>query len=465
MSGVFGVVSKENCTKDLFYGVDYHSHLGTQRGGLAVYNSETKKIYRKIHDITQSQFKSKFFDDYKDMKGASGIGVISDMDSQPLIISSLFGTFGIVTAGFIENSQELAFYLQNEGLSFTEMDDGVLNTTEIIGKLITRGDNIVNGIEKMFDKIKGSVSILLLTEEGIYAARDKLGHTPLVVGKRENSHVVVSETCSLYNLGYKIEKYLRPGDIVLLTSNGLASQKDSKSRNQICSFLWIYTGNPASSYEGISVEGVRERTGKCLAKNDNIEVDFASGVPDSGTAHGIGYAMGAGIPFRRPLVKYSSGYGRSYTPPSQEIRDMVATMKLIPVKEVIKGNRMVLCEDSIVRGTQLKNFTVQKLWDNEAKEVHIRVACPPLMFPCKYILSTRTTQELAARRAIKALEGSDIEDVSNYIDSSSENYHEMVEWIKNDLGVTSLRYQSLDDMVKAIGLPKESLCLYCWCGN
>jgi amidophosphoribosyltransferase len=465
MSGVFGVVSKGNCTNDLFYGVDYHSHLGTQRGGMAVYDKERNKIYRKIHDITQSQFKSKFFDDYKDMLGNSGIGVISDMDSQPLIISSLFGNFAIVTAGLIENAQDLAFHLQNEGLSFTEMDDGIVNTTEVIGKLITRGDNIIDGIEKMFDKIKGSVSILILTEEGIYAARDRHGHTPLIVGKKDDEHVVVSETCSLYNLGYKIEKYLGPGEIVLLTENGLKPQKDSDSNNQVCSFLWIYTGYPASSYEGISVEGVRERTGKCLAKNDNIEVDFASGVPDSGTAHGIGYAMGAKVPFRRPLVKYTSGYGRSYTPPSQEIRDMVATMKLIPIKEVIKDNKMVLCEDSIVRGTQLKNFTVQKLWDNEAKEVHIRVACPPLMFPCKYILSTRTTHELAARRAIKVLEGSDIEDVTEYIDSSSEKFQKMVEWIKNDLGVTSLQYQSLDDMVRAIGLPKESLCVYCWCGK
>ncbi|UCE37438.1 MAG: amidophosphoribosyltransferase [Thermoplasmata archaeon] len=465
MSGVFGVVGMGNCTNNLFYGVDYHSHLGTQRGGLAVYNKETKKIQRKIHDITQSQFKSKFFDDYKDMNGNSGIGVISDMDSQPIIISSSFGNFAIVTAGLIENAEELALQLQNEGLSFSEMDDGTLNTTEVIGKLITRGENIIDGIEKMFDKIKGSVSLLLLTEEGIYAARDRHGHTPLVVGKKDHEHVVVSETCSLPNLGFNIVKYLGPGEIVLLKEGGLSDKKGPESSTQICAFLWIYTGYPASSYEGISVEGVRERTGKCLAKNDDIELDFASGVPDSGTAHGIGYAMGAKVPFRRPLVKYTSGYGRSYTPPSQEIRDMVATMKLIPIKEVIKDNRMVLCEDSIVRGTQLRNFTVQKLWDNEAKEVHIRVACPPLMFPCRYILSTRTISELAARRAIRALEGNDIEDVTEYIDSNSVKFQKMVEWIKDDLGVTSLKYQTLDDMIRAIGLPKESLCLHCWCGK
>ncbi len=465
MSGLFGVVSKDNCRKLLFYGVDYHSHLGTERGGLAVLDKKNKKIYRKIHDITQSQFKSKFFDDYKDMVGNSGIGVISDSDSQPIIISSSFGTFAIATAGLVDNSEELAFELQNEGLSFTEMDDGKINSTEVVGKLITRGENIIHGIEKMFDKIKGSVSILILTEDGIYAARDKLGHTPLVIGKKGDDLVVGSETCSFYNLGFATEKYIGPGEIVLLTEDGIKQQRESDSSNKICAFLWIYTGYPASSYEGISVEGVRERSGRCLAKNDGIEVDFASGVPDSGTAHGIGYAMGANIPFRRPLVKYTSGYGRSYTPPSQEIRDMVATMKLIPIKEVIAGNRLVLCEDSIVRGTQLKNFTVQKLWDNEAKEVHIRVACPPLMYPCRYTLSTRSTTELAARRAIRALEGDDIEEVTDYIDTDSDKFGQMVDWIKNDLGVTSLRYQSLKDMVRAIGLPEESLCLYCWTGE
>jgi amidophosphoribosyltransferase len=465
MSGVFGAVSKENCKKILFYGVDYHSHLGTERGGMAVYEEERKLFHRKIHDITQSQFKSKFFDDYKDMNGNSGIGVISDKDSQPIIISSSFGTFAIVTAGFIDNSEELASQLQKEGLSFTEMDDGITNSTEVIGKLITRGDNIVDGIEKMFDNIEGSISLLLLTEEGIYAARDRQGHTPLVIGKKDGAIAVASETCSFYNLGFKIEKYLGPEEIVFLTNNGLKQQKDVGSTNQICAFLWIYTGYPASNYEGINVEGVRERTGRCLAKNDNIEVDFASGVPDSGTAHGIGYAIGAKVPFRRPLVKYTSGYGRSYTPPSQEIRDMVATMKLIPIKDVISGNRMVLCEDSIVRGTQLRNFTVQKLWDNDAKEVHIRVACPPLMFPCRYTLSTRSIHELAARRAIRAIEGKDIDDVSEYIDSNSEKFRQMVEWIRNDLSVTSLRYQSIDDMIRAIGLPKESLCLYCWSGK
>jgi amidophosphoribosyltransferase len=465
MSGVFGVVGKGNCKSNLFYGVDYHSHLGTQRGGMAVLNSEKKLMHRKIHDITQSQFKSKFFDDYKDMNGNMGIGVISDMDSQPIIISSSFGDFAIATSGLIENTDELAAGLQEEGLSFTELDDGTLNSTEVLGKLITRGDNLIDGIEKLFDKIVGSVSILLLTTDGIYAARDRLGHTPLVIGKKDEAFAVASETCSFFNLGYSIIKYLGPGEIVLLTEDGLAQKKDAQGQNQVCSFLWIYTGYPASSYEGIGVEAVRERTGICLAKKDEIELDFASGVPDSGTAHGIGYAIGAKIPFRRPLVKYTSGYGRSYTPPSQEIRDMVATMKLIPIKEIIKDNKMVLCEDSIVRGTQLKNFTVQKLWDNEAKEVHIRVACPPLMYPCKYILSTRTTSELAARKAIHAMEGGDIEDVSEYLDSDSPKFKKMVEWIKEDLGVTSLKYQTLDDMVRAIGLPKENLCLYCWSGK
>jgi amidophosphoribosyltransferase len=465
MSGVFGVVDTDNCKNNLFYGVDYHSHLGTQRGGMAVYNQKRDMIHRKIHDITQSQFKSKFYDDYKEMNGNMGIGVISDMDSQPMIISASFGNFAIVTTGLLENTNELASSLQKEGLSFTELDDGALNSTEILGKLITKGDNIIDGIEKMFDRIVGSVSILLLTKEGIYAVRDRLGHTPLVIGKKDDAYAVASETCSFFNLGYSVIKYLGPGEIVLLTHDGLKQQKEAQGENQVCSFLWIYTGYPASSYEGVNVETVRERTGMCLAKKDDIELDFASGVPDSGTAHGIGYAMGAGVPFRRPLVKYTSGYGRSYTPPSQEIRDMVATMKLIPVREVIKGNKMVLCEDSIVRGTQLKNFTVQKLWDNEAEEVHIRVACPPLMYPCKYMLSTRTTSELAARRAILDLEGKDIKDVDEYLDYNSEKFKQMVNWIKKDLSVTSLKYQTLDDMVRAIGLPKESLCVYCWRGK
>jgi len=317
----------------------------------------------------------------------------------------------------------------------------------------------------MFDRIKGSASLLILKRDGIYAARDRLGRTPLVIGARDGEYAIATETCSFLNLGFKIKKYLSPGEIVLIGKNGLEEKFPGGDKHQICAFLWIYTGYPASSYEGISVELVRERCGRFLAKDDHVKADLVSGVPDSGVGHAIGYAMESGIPYRRPLVKYSAGYGRSYTPPSQEIRDLVATMKLIPVKEVIHGNRIILCEDSIVRGTQLKNYTIKKLWECGAKEVHVRPACPPLMFPCRFALSTRSVEELAARRAIRSLEGKDIEDVREYIDHRSKKYHRMVSWIQKELGVTTLKYQKIENMIKAIGLPKEKLCLYCWIGD
>jgi amidophosphoribosyltransferase len=462
MSGIFGIVSKKNCADILLYGTDYHSHMGTQYGGMAVFG---KQFYRSIHDITKSQFKSKFFDDYKEMKGNLGIGVISDRDPQPLIIGSKFGTFAIVTAGLIENAHELASELFKDGETFGEMSSGGINSVELMAKLITRGRTLTEGIEEVYDRIKGSASILLLMKDGIYAARDRLGRTPLVIGEKDEEYVIATETCSFLNLGFRIKKYLTPGEIVLIGRSGLEEKSVGKKTNQICAFLWIYTGYPASSYEGISVELVRERCGRILAKNDDVKVDLVAGVPDSGVGHAIGYAMESGFPYRRPLVKYTPGYGRSYTPPSQEIRDLVATMKLIPIKEVICGNRVILCEDSIVRGTQLKNYTIKKLWDCGAKEVHIRPACPPLMFPCRFALSTRSTEELAARKAIHALEGKHIEDVREYIDYRSKKYQQMVEWIRKELGATTLRYQKIEDMVEAIGLPREKLCLYCWTGD
>jgi len=462
MSGVFGIVSKKNCADILLYGTDYHSHMGTEYGGMAVFG---KQFYRSIHDISKSQFKSKFYDDYKEMKGNLGIGVISDRDPQPLIIGSKFGTFAIVTAGLVENGEELASELFREGETFGEMSSGRINTVELMAKLITRGRTLSEGIEEVYDRIRGSASILLLKREGIYAARDRLGRTPLVIGEKDGEYAIATETCSFLNLGFRIKKYLAPGEIVLIRRSGLEEKSTGKRINQICAFLWIYTGYPASSYEGISVELVRERCGKSLAKNDDVEADLVAGVPDSGVGHAIGYAMESGLPYRRPLVKYSAGYGRSYTPPSQEIRDLVATMKLIPVKEVICGNRIILCEDSIVRGTQLKNYTIKKLRNCGAKEVHVRPACPPLMFPCRFALSTRSIEELAARKAIRALEGKDIEDVREYLDHRSKKYQQMVECIRKELGVTTLRYQKIDDMVEAIGLQKEKLCLYCWTGH
>ncbi len=464
MSGMFGAVTKGNCAKFVFYGTDYHSHLGTEFGGMAILGKE--KFIRQIHNLSQSQFKSKFFEDYQRMVGNKGIGVISDSDVQPIYLDSKFGEFCIVTAGLIENKEELKKLLFSKGISFAEEGKGGVNTTELIAKLITLGDDIIDGIENMFELIEGSCTLLLLNKDGIYAARDRFGYTPLVVGKNDEGWAVALESSSLPNLGFKIEKSLQPGEIVLLNEKGLVNKKKGNGCQQICSFLWIYTGFPASDYEGVNVEEVRERCGKALAKKDkDIKVDVVCGVPDSGSSHAIGYAIESGKPFRRPLVKYTPGYGRSYTPPSQETRDLVAKMKLIPIKAIIDGNKIIVCDDSIVRGTQLKNFTVNKLWDNGAKEVHVRPACPPLMFPCKFCLSTRSISELAARKAIKELEGKDIEDVSEYIDPESPKHKKMIEWIRKDLEVTTLRYQSVDDMVKAIGLPKEKLCLYCWTGK
>jgi amidophosphoribosyltransferase len=464
MSGVFGVVSQGNCARTLFYGTDYHSHLGTEYGGIAVLG---KDFTRQIHNLSQSQFKSKFYDDYERLEGNKGIGVISDYDEQPIYLNSRFGPFCIVTGGFIENAEELTAELLNKGVSFSEVSKRAVNTPELIAKLINQGSSLIDGIEKMFAAIEGSCSLLLLHKDGVYAARDRFGYTPLLVGRRPDAWAVTSETSAFPNNGFEIVKGLEPGEVVLINERGLTRKRPGPGQvNQICAFLWIYTGFPASTYEGINVEIVRERCGRSLARRDkDISVDVVSGVPDSGCAHGLGYAMESGKPFRRPLVKYTPGYGRSYTPPSQQKRDLIAKMKLIPIKEVIEGNSIVVCEDSIVRGTQLKNFTVKKLWDCGAREVHVRPACPPLMFPCRFNLSTRSIDELAARRAIRSLEGRDIEDVSEYIDHDSEKYRKMVQWIADDLGVTTLRYQSMDDMVEAIGRPAEQLCLYCWNGQ
>jgi amidophosphoribosyltransferase len=464
VSGLFGVVSDTDCAETLFYGTDYHSHLGTQFGGLALWGDTLRK---KIHDTSRTQFKSRFYDDYKDMPGNQGIGAISDLDPQPLTMGSRFGQFAIAVCGLITNADALAKeLLDSGGGTFAEMVGGRINEAELVAKIVARSGSIVEGIERVFDKIEGSCSILLMAAEGIYAARDRFGYMPLVFGRKNGTWAVASETCAFHNLGFSIERVLEPGEIVLLTKDGLQPRKGRREKKQVCAFLWIYTGYPASVYDrNISVELVRERCGQFLAKRDNVEADMAAGVPDSGIAHAIGYAMESGLPLRRPLVKYTDGYGRSYTPPSQEIRDKIAQLKLIAVPQVIKGNRIILCEDSIVRGTQLKNFTVKKLWECGAKEIHVRPACPPLMFPCGFGRSTRSIDELAARRAIREIEGRDIEDVSEYIDHESEKYAKMVELIGQNIEVSTLQYQRIDDMVEAIGLPREELCLYCWNGD
>ncbi|MCX7927334.1 MAG: amidophosphoribosyltransferase [Candidatus Omnitrophica bacterium] len=462
MSGIFGVVSQGDCRSELFFGTDYHSHLGTEFAGLAVWN---KTLIRKIHNISDSQFKSKFFCEYENMPGNKGIGVISSKDEQPIFVKSKFGPFAIVTNGFIDNAQQLTELLYQQGQSFGEVADGSVNHTELVAKLILGGKDIVDGIQLMFRKIQGSCSLLILAEEGIYAARDRYGYFPLVIGEKKGSLAVTTETAAFHNLGYKIKRYLAPAEIILLTAEGIKVKQKGNGVNQTCAFLWIYTGFPASCYEGVNTEIVRENCGRALARRETVAADLVSGIPDSGTAHALGYAMESGIPYRRILVKYTPGYGRSYTPPSQKTRDLVAKMKLIPIEEIIKGKRVIICDDSIVRGTQFKNFTITKLKQCAVKEIHLRIACPPLMFPCKFNFSTRTTQELAARKAIRALEGRDIQDVTEYVDENSSKHRAMVDWIRKDLEVTTLVYQRLNDMVEAIGLPREKLCTYCWTGK
>jgi len=402
MSGLFGVVSESDCVEDLFYGTDYHSHLGTRFGGLAVLDGQ---FTREIHSIQNGQFKNLFDRFYRQTRGRAGIGVISDFEPQPIVISSRFGQAVVVTAGLITNLAQLGGKLMNEGVTFSEVAGGRLNQTELVAKIIVRGESIVAGVEDVYDLIEGSICILLLLEDGLYVARDRYGRLPIAVGQKDGAVAVANETCAFPNLGYNSVKQLLPGEIVKVRHDGLESIAEGGDTSRICAFLWIYTGYPASTYEGVSVEAVRERSGQALAALDDVEADLVSGVPDSGTGHAVGYAMASGLPFRRPLVKYSAGYGRSYVPPSQEIRDHIAKMKLLSIEDVIRGNRIILCEDSIVRGTQLKNLTLRKLWDAGAAEVHIRPACPPLMYPCRFNLSTRTPEELAARRAIRALGG------------------------------------------------------------
>jgi amidophosphoribosyltransferase len=462
MSGIFGVIDKKDCREDLFYGTDYHSHLGTQFAGLAILG---KELMRKIHDIKGSQFKAKFHEDYKKMPGNKGIGVISEREEQPICVNSKFGKFAIVSNGFIDNAEHLARKLYKQGKSFSEVSDGGMNFTELIAKMIIQGKTIIGGIEYMFSRIDGAASLLLLNKEGIYVARDRYGYSPLAIGRRGRAWAVTTETAAFRNLGFDIVKYVEPGEIILLTESGMKIKRKGRKCNQICAFLWIYTGFPASCYEGVNAETVREICGRNLAKGDNIMADMVAGIPDSGTAHAIGYAAGSGLPFRRPLVKYTPGFDRSYTPPSQATRDLIARMKLIPIPAIIKGKRIVFCDDSIVRGTQLKNYTIQKVKKHGAKEIHLRIACPPLAFPCKFNYSTRTLAELAARRAIRAIEGKETKDIRPYLDEKSPKYKKMVDWITKDLGATTLKYHKLNDMVRAIGLPKDKLCLYCWTGR
>jgi len=464
MGGLFGVVSKKDCTNDLFYGTDYHSHLGTRRGGLAVKNPDG--FIRFIHNIENAQFRSKFELDILKMQGKSGIGVISDYEDQPLLIRSHLGKYAIVTVGVIKNADKLAKnVLGGKAIHFSEMRIGEINPTELIAALINREQTYEDGIQNVMETVEGSCSLLLLTDKGVYVARDRLGRTPVVIGEKEGSFAATLETCAFPNLNYEIKKYLGPGEVVLITEEGVEQKKPPGEKMQICAFLWVYYGYPASSYEDINVETVRNRCGSFLAKNDDVKIDMVAGIPDSGTGHGLGYASEAGLPFKRPFVKYTPTWPRSFMPQDQNVRDLVAIMKLIPIKDIIEGKKLLFCEDSIVRGTQLKD-TIQRLYEYGAMEVHMRPACPPLTHGCKFLNFSRSRSELdlAARKAIYELEREDGKNLDEYSKTDSEKYSAMIEQIRKRLKLTTLKYQRLEDLVKAIGLPKEKLCTYCWDG-
>lgn len=464
MGGFFGVVSKEDCVQDLFYGTDYHSHLGTRRGGLAVLNGGG--LQRVIHNITNAQFRSKFADDLAGFHGRQGIGVISDYEDQPLIIGSHLGVYAIATVGKINNLQALADQaFGKRATHFSEMSGGEINPTELVATLINQADTFEDGIRAAQDAIDGSCSILVLTEAGIYAARDGLGRTPVVVGKKHGAYAVTFETCALPNLEYETAKYLGPGEIVLVTAEHVEQKMPANERMQVCAFLWVYFGYPASSYEGINVEASRYRCGAALARNDDVNVDMVAGIPDSGSGHAIGYANEARMPLSRPFVKYTPTWPRSFMPPSQDVRDLVARMKLMPIRELIDGRRLLFVEDSIVRGTQLKD-TILRLYDNGAREVHMRPACPPLLFSCRYLNFSRSKSimDLASRKAIVELEGREPESVEPYVDPAGDRHCAMIERICKRMGLTSLKYQKLDDLLAAIGLPKEQVCTHCWDG-
>jgi amidophosphoribosyltransferase len=464
MGGLYGVASRSDCTLDLFYGTDYHSHLGTVRGGMAVRNQ--RGFTRLIKDITNAQFRSKFEDDLGKMHGRLGIGVISDYEDQPLIIGSHLGTYALVTVGKILNLDELAAEaFRKHTTHFSEMSGDAVNPTELVATLINQEGSFEDGIQRAQQAVEGSCSLLLMTDECIYAARDLLGRTPVVIGRKEGAHAATLETCALPNLGYEVDRYLGPGEIVRITAEGVETLSPPGETMQICAFLWVYYGFPASNYEGINVEVVRNRCGAALARADQSRIDIVAGIPDSGTGHAIGYANQSGIPYARPFVKYTPTWPRSFMPQDQQVRDLVARMKLIPIAELIRGNRVLFCEDSIVRGTQLKD-TIQRLYDCGASEVHMRPACPPLVHGCKFLNFSRSKSELdlAARRAVKELEGNGDEHLDEYADPSSQRYSAMVERIRQRLGLSSLRYQKLDDLVTAIGLPKDQLCTSCWDG-
>jgi amidophosphoribosyltransferase len=464
MGGFFGVISKTDCVEDVFYGTDYHSHLGTKRAGM-VFIVPGKGFRRSIHNLENSYFRNKFEDELGEFAGNSGLGIISDTDPQPILFNSHLGRFAIATVSRLVNLPDLEERFLKAKNHFTENFEGNINPTEVIANLICEKDSFVEGIENVFYNIKGSCSLLILTDEGIIAARDKLGRTPVVIGKKDNGYALASESCSFPNTGFEIDYFLGPGEIVHVTADGFTQLKKPGEKLQICAFLWVYFGYPPSYYEKVNVDECRYRCGASLAKRDSVKVDFVCGIPDSGVGHAVGYGNEKMIPYKRAYSKYTPTWPRSFMPQKQGQRDLVARMKLIPNKEVIEGKKMVFLDDSIVRGTQLKD-NAKDLREYGASEVHMRIACPPLLYPCNFLnfSESRSTLELAGRKAIKQLGGEE-KDLPEYSDPDSKKYSEMVQQIAKNLNLDSLIYQRLDDLVAAIGLPKEKLCTHCWDGT
>lgn len=467
MGGFFGVASKEDCVFDLFFGTDYHSHLGTRRAGMAVY-SRDYGFDRAIHNIENAPFRTKFDREANEMKGNIGIGSISDYEPQPLIVRSHHGTYSIATVGKINNTDEiLSKLLFSSHIHFLEMSGGTINATELVATIINQKENLIEGIQYAQEIIDGSMTILLMTPKGIYAARDRLGRTPVAIGKKDDAYCVSFESFAYLNLGYTNVRELGPGEIALITPEGVRTLADPGKDMKICTFLWVYYGYPSSSYEGISVEKMRYNCGASMAKRDNVSPDIVAGVPDSGTAHAIGYANASGIPFSRPFIKYTPTWPRSFMPTIQSKRNLIAKMKLIPVRDLIQDRSMLLIDDSIVRGTQLRE-TTEFLYSSGAKEVHIRPACPPLLYGCKYLNFSRSTSEmdLITRRVIRDMEGDGRHvNLEAYADPESDRYHDMVENIGKQLNFTSLRYNRLDDMIDSVGIDRCKLCTYCWDGK
>lgn len=467
MGGFFGAVSKDDCVFDLFFGVDYHSHLGTRRAGMAVYDKETG-FDKAIHNIENAPFRTKFTKESNTMHGQYGIGCISDFEAQPILVRSHHGTFAVATVGKINNIDKLVDDIIKNNTHFFEMQNGDINQTELVAALINQKENFIDGIRYAQEAVDGSISILALTPKGIYAARDMLGRTPISIGQKEDGYCASFESFAYLNLGYKDYKELGPGEVVFMDADGVKTLIQPGKKMRICTFLWIYYGYPSASYEGISVEKMRYNCGKALAKRDNVNPDIVAGVPDSGIAHAIGYSNEMGIPYSRPFIKYTPTWPRSFMPPNQTKRNLIAKMKLIPIPDLIKDKSLLLIDDSIVRGTQLRE-TTEYLFESGAKEVHIRPACPPLFYGCKYLNFSRSTSDmdLITRRVITELEGREPDDalIQEYVDPDSEKYQKMIDVICKQLHFTSLRYHRLDDMIASVGIDKDKLCTYCWDGQ